>query len=54
MPEYLEEVLLDALNHITLVSLYLSGKENVWVKALEPNLEKCVAEERSNKIKTLS
>jgi len=54
MPEYLEEVPLDALNYITLVSSYLSGKGNVWVKALEPNLEKYVIEERSNKIKTLS
>jgi len=54
MPEYLKEVLLDALNHITLVSLYLSGRGNVWVKALEPNLEKYIVENLGNKIKALS
>ena len=54
MPEYLEEVPLNAFNYITLVSLYLSGRGNVWVRALKPNLEKYIAEELSSKIKILS
>lgn len=54
MPEHLEEVPLDALDHIASVSSYLSGRGNVWVGASEPNLEKCVAEGLGDEIKTLS
>ena len=53
IPKYLEEVLLDTLNYIISVFLYLSSRGNIWVKTSKPNLKKCIVEELNNKIKTL-
>jgi hypothetical protein len=41
----LEIIILDVLEIIISVFLYLRGRENNWIKILESKLEKYVAEE---------